>query len=166
MTWSVLTIMSSLDAGKRVEFHLARQGYEFYNPKTQEWWVVKGRKVQRTVQLFPSYLFCNVITQWRALLGTVGVTGVIRDKDGPLSVSDDLIARLRCDEQDGLYLPTTEERFIQGQRVRLTNDTGSWADHIAIYEGMKGEDRCSVLLQLLGKQVRLVVPEVALAEII
>ncbi len=166
MTWSVLTIMAGFDSGKRVETHLERQGYEFYNPKTFEWWQVKGHKVKRQVQLFPSYMFVNVVTQWRALLGTVGVLGVIHDSNGPLPLPEGIIEQLRSDEVDGVYEPTTSERFTPGQPVRLTGDAGVYSDRIVVYEGMKGDERCSVLLQLLRKQVRLVVPESALADLI
>lgn len=160
--------MPGLDSGSRVERGLDRLGYTYYNPKTFERWVSKGREITRSVQLFPGYMFVNIVAQWRVLCGTRGVTGLIRNSDGPVFVPQTMIDQLKEDERvDGhIYLPQEfTPRFELGQGVHLTDGAGAYANRFAIYDGMSGLDRAAVLLQMLGKQVRIVVPESALAEV-
>lgn len=166
MSWGVLKILSGLDAGQRVERGLKRLAFEYFNPITYEEWVTRGRRVQRTVQLFPGYLFVWIAAQWRCLLGLPGVTGLIQDGAGPLRVSDSLVEGIRRDTRDDgyIHLPAAPPRFNTGQNVLL--NSGAFDHKIVVYQGMCGVDRCAILMRMLGKQVRIVVPESALAEVI
>jgi transcriptional antiterminator RfaH len=167
MTWAVLNISAGLDSGRRVEEGLKRLGFEFYNPRTFEKWVSKGRQVVRSVQLFPGYMFVFITKQWRVLCGTRGVIGIVKDVNGPLSVNANMIAQLRADEINGhLQLRERPPRFKNGQSVFLMSDAGAFVDKIAVYDGMCGLERSAVLLQMLGKQTRIVVPDSALMEVV
>lgn len=166
LSWAVLRILAGLDAGQRVERGLMRLDYRYYNPTTYEEWVTRGRRIQRTVQLFPGYLFVWVTEQWRILLGVRGVVGIIQDADGPLTISDHIVDGLKSDAgTDGVIrLPGAPSRFRNGQSVILNN--GPFDHKIVVYQGMCGVDRAAVMLRMLGKQVRIVVPENALADVI
>jgi transcription antitermination factor NusG len=167
MSWAVLTILAGLDHGKRVEAGLTRLGYTYYNPLTFENWIARGRQLTRQVQLFPGYMFVTIKDQWRVLCGLRGVTGILQDGDGPLTVKQQLIDQLKADETDGyIQLPAAPPRFKHGQSVILKNEAGAFVNKLAMFDGMRGPARAAVLLQMLGKQVRIVVPESALLEVV
>jgi len=160
----VITVLAGLDSGKRAELGLSRLGCEYFNPKTVEQRIRRGRKYLQPMQLFPGYIFAKAVEQWRLLLTATGVTGIIRDEDGPLTVSDTIVEQLRRDQDS---IPTgigPVQRFRPGQAVFLM--AGSFVDKVVIFEGMRGEERCAVLMQMLGRQTRVVVDECTLAEII
>ena len=48
-------------------------------------------------------------------------------------------------------------RLKVGDRVRIVNQT-NFRDHIGLYQGMSGKERVYVLLELLGRQVRVDLP--------
>lgn len=164
MTWACVTIFAGLDAGKRVTRGLDRLGFIYYNPLTIETWVTRGREVQRQVQLFPGYLFCQIESKWRELTSLAGVVGVLKDSGGPLRVNDRMIEQLKADEVEGVYLPQAPPpRFKKGEPVLLCD--GAYVDKVVVYDGMCGLERSAVLLSMLGKQVRCVVANEALLEI-
>lgn len=164
--WAVLTVINSLDTGKRAERGLTRLGYEFYNPRTEERWVCRGKEIIRSIQLFPGYIFVQILGQWNALLTSIDVIGIIKDSSGPLKVPDKLIELLRTDEANGAFrLPEPGERFKQGEAVRMLDQAGSFANKFARFDGMRGPERCAILLNMLGKQVRMTVPVDALAAV-
>lgn len=163
--WAVLTVINSLDTGKRAERGILRLGYELFNPRTEEQWMRRGQRVVRNVQLFPGYIFVKIIEQWRVLLTAIDVTGIVKDQDGPLKVPEQLIEQFRADEANGEYkLPEPGSRLKPGQAYRLVSNAGAYADRIVKFEGMRGQERCAVLLAMLGRQVRLTVPIEALVE--
>ena len=166
MNWAVLRFMSGFDNGRNVGAHLTRQGFTWYCPLTTEIWHKQGQKVRRKVALFPGYMFVAIETAWSAILGTPGAIGLIMGGDHPQYIDSEIIDQLKSDEQDGVFEQADTPRFRADDPVRLANDAGAYADRIVIYQGMTGEGRCAVLLKLLTKQVRLVVPESALIEVI
>ena len=71
----------------------------------------------------------------------------------PAPVPDSVIDALRDreDESGLIHLPT-RPRFATGDKVRLLD--GAFVDCIGLFEGMKDIERVSVLLDLLGRKVR------------
>lgn len=166
MGWGVATVLTGLDAGGRAESSLLRLGCEFYNPKTIEQWVRRGRQVVRSVQLFPGYIFVNLLSRWQGLRAESGITGMLKDSAGPLTIRTSIIDQLRADESAGVFLPgAPPPRFKKDQPVFLMNGAGAFVDKLAIYEGMRGPERSAVMLSMLGKQVRIVVSNDSLREI-
>jgi transcriptional antiterminator RfaH len=141
--------------GKAVA-HLARQGFETYLPR-----YLKKRRHARRVEtvlapLFPRYLFVAVdmaTQRWRSIGSTFGVTHLVCNGEDPAPIADDVIAALRQREDEGGFvrLPV-RPRFAAGDKVRLLD--GAFADCIGLFEGMKEIERVSVLLDLLGRKVR------------
>jgi transcription antitermination factor NusG len=159
MSWSVVTIISGLDAGAIVERGLNRLNYTFYNPKIQTSWIIRHQKVTRSIQLFPGYLFVNIVDQWRVLRSLTNVTGVISDGAGPLGLDDDYIHILKAREVGGIIeLPAKPPRFRSGQQVTISDLRDPFYGVTGVFDGMKGDERCAVLLHLLGKVTRKVMP--------
>jgi transcriptional antiterminator RfaH len=145
-------------AESKASAHLGRQGFETYLPR----YLKKRRHARRveTVQaaLFPCYLFVAIDRQtqrWRCISSTIGVSHLVCNGDEPASVPDNVIDALRRreDENGSIRLPV-RPRFATGDKVRLVD--GAFTDCIGLFEGMKDIDRISVLLDLLGRKVRVV----------
>jgi transcriptional antiterminator RfaH len=145
--------------------HLIRQGFEVYLPR-----YLKRRRHARRVDtvaapLFPRYLFVAVdqLTQrWRAIRSTIGVTDLVRQGDQPATVADKVIHELRTHEDErGLIRLQPRALFANGDKVIVVN--GVFSTCLGLFEGMKDKDRVSVLLELLGRKVRVLIDAESIA---
>jgi len=125
-------------------FHATRQGFECYLPK------YKTRT--RIEPLFPRYVFVAIDGAWRALLTTIGVSGVIMNAERPSTLTDDQIGLIksRCDAQD-VYIPPPKVCFYKGQHVRV--HCGPLTGARGIVQYMRGKERVSVLITMLNARV-------------
>jgi transcription antitermination factor NusG len=141
--WSVAQTEPQREA---VAVHfLGEQGFDTYLP------VIKAQR--RLLPLFPSYVFVQIESAWWAITRTIGVLRVLTNGDHPAELRDDVIAKIRAQEKNGIVkLPTPRPRFVIGDKVSVI--AGSFLGQIGIYDGMAGKARERVLLDLLGRQVR------------
>jgi|SRR6185312_5418459 transcriptional antiterminator RfaH len=144
--------------------NLARQGFETYMPR-----FLKRRRHARRIEtieapLFPRYLFVRVdlaSQRWRCIHSTVGVSRLVCNGDEPAAVSDAIVGGLRAREgEDGLVRLAPRRRFAQGEPVRVID--GALASCLGLYEGMADGDRVAVLLDLLGRKVRVVIDDLSI----
>lgn len=138
--------------------HLRRQGFEIYLPR-----FLKHRRHARRVDtvavpLFPNYLFVAVdmsTQRWLSIQSTTGVVRLVRDGDRPAPVSPQIIETLKGHEDaTGLIRLVRGPRFSAGDKVRVV--AGAFSDCLGLYEGLSGEARVAILLELLGRKVRVV----------
>lgn len=110
-------------------------------------------KKDREAPLFPGYLFVEIIEQWWAVRRSVGVLRVLMAAGQPARVPGKVVAAIKRREgADGLVkLPRARGELESGDAVRIVR--GSFAGHLAIFEGMNGATRVCVLLDLLGRKV-------------
>jgi transcriptional antiterminator RfaH len=147
--------------------HLARQGFTAYLPR-----FLKRRRHARRIEtvaapLFPRYLFVTIdvmCQRWRSIHSTVGVARLVCNGDDPVPVADDVIETLRAREDgQGFITLRQRPRFALGDKVRVLD--GVFADCLGLFDGMKDSDRVAVLLDLLGRKVRLVLDEFSVAAV-
>jgi transcriptional antiterminator RfaH len=144
--------------------HLARQGFETYLPR-----YLKRRRHARRVEtvaapLFPRYLFVAVdvaAQRWLSIRSTVGVSTFVCWGDKPAEVHSSIIEALRCRETRGLIALEKRARFAVGDRVRITD--GVFANCLGLFEGMPDQERVAVLLDLLGRKVRVTIDDLSVA---
>ena len=138
--------------------HLLRQGFQIYLPR-----YLKQRRHARRVDvvaapLFPGYLFVaiDMTTQrWLAIQSTVGVIRLVRDGDRPAPVPGHVLSTLKGREDDaGFIRLRSAPEFAVGDKVRVQG--GAFDDCLGIYQGMSGQERVAILLDLLGRKVRVV----------
>lgn len=144
--------------------HLKRQGFETYLPR-----YLKRRRHARRIEiveapLFPRYLFVRIdvsAQRWRCIHSTVGVSRLVCNGEEPTPVGDPVISALREREgTDGLVRLEPRRRFAPGEQVRILD--GALASCLGLYEGMADADRVKVLLDLLGRKVRVVVDDLSI----
>ena len=137
--------------------HLERQGFATYLPRR---WTLRrhARRQERVARpLFPRYLFValDVCTQrWRSVHSTVGVSRLVCRGDAPAPVPEGVVEQL-IEQQDELGCIRFAPRFRRGDRVRILD--GAFADLLGLYEEMTDTQRVTLLLDLLGRQVRVIV---------
>lgn len=146
-------------------FHLKRQGFEAYLPQ-----YLKRRRHARCVDwvrasLFPRYLFVALdmdAEHWRPVLSTVGVSYIIRQGDHPAPAPDTLIESIRARENDdGQVVLSDTLGFKKGDTVHILHD--AFGEHLGVFECADDNERVVVLLNLLGREVRVRVPAEAVA---
>ncbi len=104
--------------------------------------------------LFPRYLFvcADLETQrWRSILSTLGVSRLVCNGDRPAFIDDRVIENLRQRENDNGFIQL-EQHLQLGQKVRIVD--GAFCESLGLYEGMTDRERVTVLLDLLGRKVR------------
>lgn len=150
----------------RAVLNLERQGFETYFPR-----YVKHRRHARQLRatiapFFPRYLFVRLDLanqRWRSVNGTIGVSGLIGPRDCPSRVPDGVIEALRSreDEKGNINLDQQAECWREGDPVRIT---GQNAFHgcPGLFEGLNDDGRVCVLLDLLGRKVRVTLDIAAL----
>jgi len=145
--------------------HVARQGFEGYLPRYQK----RRRHARKTeivaAPLFPGYLFVGMdpdTARWRALNSTVGVSELICHGGQPAPVPDAIIEDIRRHEDENGFVVLGDRAGLKkGDKVRITD--GAMADHIGIFDAPSDQHRVYLLLELLGREVRVKLPLTALA---
>lgn len=141
------------------KLNLERQGFVTYLPLVRQSRRRLGRRLDVVEPLFPRYLFIELSRKtdnWAPIRSTLGVTTLVRFGMEPAVVPLDLVGFLRSRETpDGLQdLPPVD--FRPGERVRITD--GAMEGYSAIFLARSSKERVAVLLDILGKQTRVVIP--------
>jgi transcriptional antiterminator RfaH len=138
--------------------HLNRQGFASYFPR-----YLKRRRHARKVEtvaapLFPRYLFVAVdltAQRWRSIYSTVGVARLVCTGDEPTAVPDGIVEALKLREDaEGFIKLDHRPQFRPGEKIRVLD--GAFSSCLGLFEGMAERERVAILLDLLGRKVRVV----------
>jgi transcriptional antiterminator RfaH len=137
--------------------HLQRQGFECLLPQI---WVEKLRRgALQVVQepLFPRYLFIRLGTDtesqsWTPIRSTVGVSRLVMFGQTPAKLADHLVDTIRAQSAS---TEVQRRHFEPGEQVIVTD--GPFMGIEAIFQMADGEGRVMVLLNILSKDVPMVV---------
>lgn len=152
-------VQSQPNAESKAATHLGRQGFETYLPQ-----YLKRRRHARRVEivpaaLFPRYLFVSFDPErhrWRSIFSTIGVSRLVCSGDVPTSVPEGVVGALQSRRDGGGYVKLDDRpSFRPGDRIRVLE--GAFADCLGLYEGLKDSERVAILLDLLGRKVRVMV---------
>jgi transcriptional antiterminator RfaH len=152
-------VQSQPNAELKAAAHLNRQGFTTYLPR-----YMKRRRHARRVEdvpapLFPRYLFVGIdltTQRWRSIFSTVGVSRLVCNGDAPQAVPEPIVAALRARENErGLVQLDLSPRFRAGDKICVLD--GALAGCFGLYEKMKDSERVAVLLDMLGRKVRVIV---------
>ncbi len=155
--WAVQTHARAED---KAAFHLARQGYKVFLPKH-----LKRRRHARRVEwvpapLFPRYLFVafdSAATRWWSIHSTVGVSTLVCFGRVPAAVPERIIEEIKARrDENGLVKLRPGSGFNRGDRVRIID--GPLSDLEGLFDCASDDERVTILLDLMGRQVRVRVP--------
>jgi transcriptional antiterminator RfaH len=144
----------------RADLNLRRQGFATYLPR----YLRKRRHARRNeivaAPLFPRYLFVAVDLahdRWRVIQSTFGVSHLVVVGGAPLPVPDRVVNAIRArEDRDGYVALGLPAGIGPGTRVRLID--GIFADAKGILDRIADDRRVAILLDLLGREVRVFVP--------
>jgi transcriptional antiterminator RfaH len=158
-------VQTQTNAENKAVAHLARQGFATYLPR-----YLKRRRHARRVDvvaapLFPRYLFVEIdmaVQRWRSIYSTVGVSRLVCNGELPASVPDRVVDLLKKREDTSGFIRLDHRpKFKTGDRIRIVE--GAFYDCLGIYDGMPDRDRVGILLDLLGRKVRVLLDAEAIA---
>jgi len=137
--------------------NLTRQGFQTFIPRVEETRKRNGKFVNTIMPLFPGYIFVtfNIANSlWRTINSTHGITRLVSFGNIPATLPKDLVSDLmqRCDTNAKL-LPSGTLR--NGDRVTLTK--GPFANFVGKVENITPERRVWVLIELMGRKIRVVI---------
>ena len=138
--------------------HLQRQGFQVYLPR-----YLKRRRHARVIDavvapLFPRYLFVKIdiaAQRWRSIQSTVGVSRLVYQGEYPAVVPDCVLGQIKAREDSrGIIQIDHQVTFASGDKIRVVD--GAFADSVGLFDRMSDDERVTVLLELLGRKVRVV----------
>lgn len=148
-------VHSQPSAETRASLQLGNQGFRTFMPKRRKT-VRHARQTKNVIApLFPRYFFVTLdLTrdQWRSVNGTFGVSRLVMGGELPHPVPRGVIEGLIASTDSDGFL-NLAENLKPGSAVRLM--TGPFADQLAILEHLDDAGRVQVLLDILGRQVRI-----------
>lgn len=153
-SWYV--VQTQPNAERKAVINLTRQGFHVYLPQ-----YLRRRRHARRVDfvkspLFPRYLFiaANAAAQrWRSIQSTIGVSRLVCNGDMPAEVTAKVIQQLRQrEDSQGLIRLDQRPKFAPGDKVRVQD--GVFDSCMGLFEGLTDGERVAILLDLLGRKVR------------
>ena len=147
--------------------HLRRQGFEVYMPK-----FLKRRSHARKVNwvgapLFPRYLFVGMDIEqrrWRTINSTVGVAYLVCFGEEPMEVPSGIILSLKCREDaTGMINLPIVSSFKRGDSVGILDSV--FMEMVGKFENLDAQGRVTLLLELMGREVKVTMPQEHVAAI-
>lgn len=159
-SWYVVHTQPS--AERRAAEHLARQGFATYLPQ-----YLKKRRHARRVDtvaapFFPRYLFVGIDIarqRWHAINSTVGVSRIVCYGGELKPVMPGVVEAIRAREDASgfISLERPAARLKPGAPIRVIS--GPFEACSGLFEALNDHDRVAILLDLLGRKVRVVLNE-------
>ena len=137
--------------------NLERQGFRCFLPLIQVQKLHRGQLQVVQEALFPRHLFIRLGTgfesqSWSPIRSTVGVSRLVTFGQTPAKIDDALVGELRAKNESD----EVQRRYFEpGEQVVVTD--GPFVGVHAVYQMADGEGRVMVLLNLLSKDVRMLV---------
>ncbi|MCS3765310.1 transcription termination/antitermination protein NusG [Bradyrhizobium centrosematis] len=148
-------VQTQPNAERRALTNLIRQRFEVYLPCYLKRRSHAGKADVVAAPLFPRYLFVSIdlaTQQWRAINSTFGVSKLLCRGERPAALPKGIIAHLRSREDQRGLMRLDQCSFSPGKRVRVVD--GAFYGQFGIFEMMSDRERVAVLLDLLGRTVR------------
>ena len=149
-------VQTQVNAEAKAARNLVRQGFEIYLPR-----YLKRRSHARKIEkvaapLFPRYLFVRIdmaTQRWRSIQSTFGVSRLVCNGSDPAPVAQQVLNSLKAREDESGYVKLDQRpKFALGEKVRVL--AGVFAENLGLFDGLADRDRVAILLDLLGRKVR------------
>jgi transcriptional antiterminator RfaH len=146
-------------------FNLKRQNFNAYLPRYKK----TRRHARRTdtvsAPLFPNYLFVEFdldMENWSCINSTVGVKKLIKFGLMPAPLPTELVHEIRSREDtDGMVSLNKYLNIKPGEKVSIIS--GVFNDYTGIFECQDDSARIVILLNLMGREVRVRLPSSAIS---
>ncbi|CAA6605026.1 Transcription antitermination protein nusG [Rhodospirillaceae bacterium LM-1] len=140
--------------------NLTRQGFDAYLPLYSK----KRRHARKTdfvpAPLFPRYLFVNMdteATRWRSIRSTYGVVHLVCQGETPVALPEGVVEAIRArHDEGGLVQLSLALPFKPGEKVEVLD--GPFKELTGIFQSISDDQRVIVLLEMLGRPVKVRLP--------
>lgn len=155
MSWYV--VHSKPRQEQRALENLVRQGFECYLPTVAVERIRQGALSLVVEALFPRYLFIRLHSAlgsgkgWGVIRSTQGVSRLVTFGGEAAKAPDNLIESMQSIEAAGATEP--QRLFLHGETVQVKG--GPFVGLEGVYQMAEGQARAFMLIELIGKQVRL-----------
>ncbi|WP_185960707.1 transcription/translation regulatory transformer protein RfaH [Aliidiomarina halalkaliphila] len=144
---------------ERAKANLEQQGFRTLCPMFTHQKRIAGKRKLVREALFPNYIFIQSEPEQlniNALRSTRGVRTIVRFGNHIATVPESIIEHFEqsAEQADNNAVSSL---FAAGSRVEII--AGAFAGLQAVYHMPKGDERCIVLLDMLGKQQQLEIEE-------
>ncbi len=142
---------------EKAKANLERQGFEVYLPR-----YLKKRSHARRIDFVPTALFSRYLfvgmdmeqARWRAINSTIGVSNLVANGTAPLSVPQQIIQGIRSREDtDGWVTMIQPIPYKKGEKVQIKS--GPLTDQVGLFDCVDDSERIFILLDLLGRPVKI-----------
>ena len=144
-------------AEAKAALNLRRQGFSVFFPRYRK----RRRHARRSeiilAPLFPRYVFVLIDMaqqRWRSIGSTIGVAHLVCQGEEPAVVPNKVISELQGREDSEGLVKLDGPTFAPGAKVRVRY--GAFGDSLGLFDGMTDRERVAILLNLLGRKVRVV----------
>jgi len=152
-------VQTQFQGETKAEAHLLNQGFNTYVPRYS-----KARRHARRVDmvlvpLFPRYIFVQIdldVQQWKSINGTFGVSRIVSSGEKPMAIKDNVILEIKSRENSDGAVVLKPKFYNKGELLRIVE--GSFSDCIGLFEEMADDKRVFLLLDLMGRKVRVKAP--------
>ena len=149
----------------RAALNLRRQGFDVYLPCYSKRRSHARRTDYVRAPLFPKYVFVNLNldnSRWASINSTRGVHHLITFGNLPTPVPPGIVEEIRNREDEGGMVSLNRQFNIKkGEKVTVVS--GAFCNQTGIFECQDDEDRIVVLLELLGREVKVSLPPAAIS---
>lgn len=140
--------------------NLRERGHEVYLPL----YLRQRRHARKTdwvsAPLFPRYLFVArspIKSNHRSIRSTPGVIDLVKFGDRPATVENAVIQEIQARENESGHVQLVDPKsLVPGEQVRMHG--GAMTNHVGLFERQCDSGRVVVLLNLLGREVRVRAP--------
>ena len=150
MSW--LVVKTKHNCEQKAKLNLERQGFTTFLPLVDVEKVIRGKKQVLRQAFFPSYIFAEYDQHCRLyqakIRSSIGVIQVVSFGTSPSLVADSVITAIR----ERLMAANVAPVFSKGDAVTVKQ--GPFAGVDGIFQCSTGEQRATVLLQILANQTR------------
>lgn len=170
MPWAVAQTVPNLE--RKAERALGDQGYDRLLPEIEHYRILRGKRVKRSLILFPGYLFLLIEHSWPdferipEIIRLVMVATGFGDDGLELPprlalIPASYVAAMRAvmNEHGGVLPLPQRTKFKTGQRVHVNNEFHSFYGHDGFYDGQQDSERLRILFDLMGRRVPVTMSE-------
>lgn len=144
---------------ERARINLERQEFRAYLPRYRRERRHARRRDVVQAPLFPGYIFVRLdldTAPWRSINGTFGVSRLVCHGDLPAALPEGVVEEIAARESEDGLIVLQPRPFRKGEALRIMS--GALADCLGFFERMEDRDRVILLLDLLGRKVRVQAP--------
>jgi transcription antitermination factor NusG len=159
--------MTSPNEEYRAAHHVERYGFSYYLPVT--YFSDKSGKLRIKRVLFPRYIFILLQAGWECLMRAPGIHRIFMLDEKPIPVPmRDIKTLMAMEDKDGIIKVQDPRALRPGVSavIHSNNEKNAFTGKTCRVLVLRESGNCEVALNIMGRDVRTVLPQAALSVIV